>query len=449
MSDILHDAANAFLHLLQFDYHITLGDKKRRKTLSIITNEKDMFTHICGLDHLKDITKVTAIGSTEKIAVLRNILNKNTAKAITFQDIAPSVYLYENMSNKINPRTGKPYNIYDRILHINDIESILDNADNGTVYRWNNKKGGERYCKIRADYVLEIPSATYPDEKHYFFLVNTGKNKSKHYDTDNTPCVETKIMSAFSDRSDLTRNQDNPQTILEISKIIVKTHNVVFTKMHPSYQNQKDAEIAACVTPKTNMHPINERMAADVAVVSTDEICRNSKTLFDLYEMTKTESVSTQDIYDALSNDGIRLGNFNAFKDVVKRAEIEYAYNKLDVKDKPLFKEVYERVDTFIRPFADKDYSTWIRSPIRAKWERESNGPPKDERSIDDTLDPPDPPGGGGDEDNNKPVTNENDTVQKTDDKSKFKTKSSRFDEIIRQSVCDESYATPTSYFSK
>ena len=234
-NDILYDAAHAFSKMLEYDYHFILGDSKRQKTFSIISNEKDMFTHICGIDHLKDIPKATAKKSSEKIAILKNILSKK----ITYSDISGSQHLYETMSNKQNPITGSAYTIFDRISHLSSAESILDGCEKGTIYRWNNGPSGQRLSRIQADYVLTVPSNNHPEEIHYFFLVVTEDFKRKNV-KDNSAPIKTKIISAFSDRDKFLGNLSKPYTILEVSKIEVKTEKIVFTKTYPAYQKEKD-----------------------------------------------------------------------------------------------------------------------------------------------------------------------------------------------------------------
>lgn len=270
MSDVLYDAAKAFSHLIKYDYHFILGDSKRQKSFSIITNEKDMFNHVCGLDHLTDIPIVTAKNAREKVAIFKKILNNKSGNNITFSDISSSAYLYEKMSNQINPLTNSQYNIYDRIVHLSNVEKILDNSDKGTIYKWDNKKGGKRYSKIQADYVLVVPSKTHQEERHYFFLVKTDEVKLKRgQNNDRTTPIKTKIISAFSDRDNLVINQDRPRTILEVSKIDTKTKKYIFTKTHPAYQKEKD-ELAATKSIKGSL-PISSDNSKVVKMNITED----------------------------------------------------------------------------------------------------------------------------------------------------------------------------------
>lgn len=108
MSDILQKAAKAYNQLLGSEYTCVFGDRKRNKLFSIITNSKETFTHVCGLDHIKDKPIVIGKNAAQKTAIFRKILNKE----ISFSDIENSEYLYQDMSQKNNPVTNKPYNIY-------------------------------------------------------------------------------------------------------------------------------------------------------------------------------------------------------------------------------------------------------------------------------------------------------------------------------------------------
>ena len=230
MTDILYNAAKSFKNLLKYDYHFVLGDSKRQKTFSIISNEKEMFTHICGIDHLRDIAAVTAKRLDEKAAIFKNILRKK----IKYSDIVHSKYLHTNMSNRNNPHTNSPYTIEDRIIHLSNIENILDNSFKGKIYKWTGGKTSNRNCKIQADYLLTIPSDVSHKEKYYFFLVKVNNNNDKSIP------IKTKIISAFADSEDLTVNLANPYTILELSKIEIKTNTTIFTQTYPSYQKEKD-----------------------------------------------------------------------------------------------------------------------------------------------------------------------------------------------------------------
>ena len=266
MSDVLYDAAKAFSQLLDYDYKFVLGNSKRQKTFTIISNEKEMFTHVCGLEHLTDVPDVTGKKESEKVAIYKNILKKN----IVFSDIADSAYLYHPMSCSINPQTNSNYNIYDRIVDMSRIETILDDSYSGAIYKWDYCKCCVRYTKIMADYVLVIPSKIIPNEKHYFFLVQINRRDFKGKNKKDTP-IKTIIISAFSDGTDLVAGQFRLGTILEVSKIDIKNKKTLFTQTYPSYQKEKD-ELAK---------KQSESKSSNGSISPTDEqksLCLSAKT---------------------------------------------------------------------------------------------------------------------------------------------------------------------------
>lgn len=81
MPDILQDAAKAYENLLKYDYSFVFGDKKRNKMFTIINNDEETFTHICGLDHFnekgrpeKNAEKVFAKNSAQKKQFIKKYL---------------------------------------------------------------------------------------------------------------------------------------------------------------------------------------------------------------------------------------------------------------------------------------------------------------------------------------------------------------------------------------
>ena len=312
MPDVLYDAARAFSQLLNYDYHFVLGDSKRQKSFTIVTNERDMFNHVCGLDHLTDIPVVTAKTSREKIAVFKKILN-NKHNNITFSDIASSTHLYESMSSQINPQTNSQYNIYDRIVHMSKVEDILDNSDKGTIYKWDNRRGGDRCSKIKADYVLVVPSKNHIEEKHYFFLVQTEDTKLKNRtENDRTSPIKTKIISAFSDRDNLVATQVRPRTILEVSKINIKSKKIIFTKTHPAYQKEKNELLATQSAQSTLSNPSGTSKVTKISISEDNNIPTN----------IRIQGNGTAVLYPTIPPNGSLEGLFNQFiETLVKRLD--------------------------------------------------------------------------------------------------------------------------------
>lgn len=239
MSDILQEAAKAYIQLLGSEYTCVFGNKKRNKLFSIITNSKETFTHVCGLDHIKDKPIVIGRSAAQKTAIFRKILNEK----ISFSDIENSEYLYKNMSQKNNPVTNKPYNIYDRISHMCDLEEILDNAykSNGKLYKWDKNKIYGKNTKINADYVFVVPSAN-KGENHYFFMNIVNRNDVFSLKKENNVPIKLQVISAFADSADFIIGLGSRYTLLEITKIDLATRLPIFTKTLKNYQTEKSKQ---------------------------------------------------------------------------------------------------------------------------------------------------------------------------------------------------------------
>lgn len=71
MDDLLFKAAEAYKELMNYEYILIGGTSKRKIIISILSSDADKFTHVCGLDHLKDIPSVTAKKSREKEMIFK------------------------------------------------------------------------------------------------------------------------------------------------------------------------------------------------------------------------------------------------------------------------------------------------------------------------------------------------------------------------------------------
>lgn len=156
------------------------------------------------------------------------------------------------MSNKINPATNAPYNIYDRIVHMCDLEKILDSSldNDGMMYKWDKNRSRGRDTKLGGDYVLVVPSKNkssnkYNDEEfHYFFMGVINKDELSTAGKQNNIPIKLKIISAFADRENLVVGLGPRHSILEISKKDVASKATIFTKTRPSYQQTKSSAIS-------------------------------------------------------------------------------------------------------------------------------------------------------------------------------------------------------------
>jgi len=127
MGDILA-AAKAYTHLLDVEYRIVLGKKKKQISLSI-DFEKLHFYHLAGLHYLKDLADTL---KGDRAIVFDKILNGNITQALL--------------------ETSRHYpEIAERIQYLTFLESIIDS--NKTVFKYNKKL--EAFSAIQADFLLK------------------------------------------------------------------------------------------------------------------------------------------------------------------------------------------------------------------------------------------------------------------------------------------------------
>lgn len=216
MSDLLLEAAKEYKELMNYEYVISGGTGKRKLILSILSSEANTFTHVSGLDHLKDIPAVTSTKLREKEKIFKNILKGK----ITYETISKSKYFENSFSDTTNETV---FNIKTRIEYITKIKYFFDNIYSGTFYKWNKNKCNlsttRRNCQISADFMISVPTDK-PNINMYlfFFCNNKGKN--------NEP-MKLNLFSAFSDTGSLAAGQQKFLTILKEERINIHTKEVV------------------------------------------------------------------------------------------------------------------------------------------------------------------------------------------------------------------------------
>lgn len=232
MEDCLKKLADSFLRAIQYDYIYTLGDKKRKIKISIVSNKRGNFTHVFGLDHLKESSIVIGNNIKQKEKIFSKIVDKK----ITMDDIKQDPNLNSPIEKTWNELEQRPYTIYDRIILLEKFDEILDESGNGKIYPWNNSdcqvvtnEGVPRRISIEADYVLTMPTKRSENEKYYFFLYLDNKRNT------NSEEISLVVHSAFVDCCDLVRGQHSKYTILKLDKRArdKKTENLY---IHPNYK---------------------------------------------------------------------------------------------------------------------------------------------------------------------------------------------------------------------
>jgi hypothetical protein len=227
MEDILYKAALTFQKINEYDYIFTLGNSHRQITITFATTAKGEFTHIVGLDHLKDIPVVTAKTLRQKEAVYKKILKGK----ITYNHISHSQYI----NSITNPEQS--YDIQKRISMFQYADATLDNSYTGIFLKWNRNKscitlsnGASIHSTIVADYLLVVPIECIPNEKMYFFMYQTNKDASK------TEPIKLHIFSVFTETTDLTGGQEKTYTILKTTKYHIKTKKTHCLYTRPSFK---------------------------------------------------------------------------------------------------------------------------------------------------------------------------------------------------------------------
>ena len=112
---------------------------------------------------------------------------------------------------------------------------------------------------------------------------------------------------------------------------------------------------------------INQILSDKITVLSSDRLFRRAKDIVDVYALSHCTKVKTADIYNACEKIGREIQPFEAFYE--RKEEVRHAYNKLkNIESKPSFDDIYNYLDRFLHPFAEKDISakTWDSDAL--KW---------------------------------------------------------------------------------
>lgn len=236
MDDILYTCACNFDKLSKYNYHFTLGNRKKLIVKIDMRFLKENFTHIIGLDHLTDIPDFNAHNKGNKRFMFEKIKNRK----INLSHISKSNF-YNHPLKQSYSKTNSSYTVYDRISALINIATILETSINGKFMTWDKYKcniklpdGTYRTSNIEADYLLAIPSPHNNNEHFFFFMYEIHRKKEQE------KIINLAVHSAFVDNVDLTFGQDKSYTIMQVSRMHSKTKQVEILGTHPSYQKEKD-----------------------------------------------------------------------------------------------------------------------------------------------------------------------------------------------------------------
>jgi hypothetical protein len=237
MKDALVQAALSYKELLDTEYEFKLGTSSRKMIVTLISSTKGEFLHTVGLHHLEDIARFQTKKIYEKEIIFKDICKgKITMKNLSEQ----SKMLKKPISCSINPRTGNCYCVEDRIIALENLAAILDNAYSGSFHKWEQKnartvtkEGTSRSSKISADYLLAVPTEIKGENIFIFLRIDNRDEAAK----DKSVPIKLSIFSAFPDTAAL-QNGQHKYTILEESKISKSTGEKEQLYILPSYNSQ-------------------------------------------------------------------------------------------------------------------------------------------------------------------------------------------------------------------
>lgn len=146
----ISDAAKAFSKLLDIEYQIILGKKKKTILLSIIF-DKNHFSHLAGLQYLEDISDLFR---SRRDIVFDKILNNS----ITYSQIESSSFYPQ---------------IKERIEYLYFLEEIFDS--NKTVFKYNPQM--EVFSTIQADFLLKNQIQS----RNIFTFLANDKKSGKYF----------------------------------------------------------------------------------------------------------------------------------------------------------------------------------------------------------------------------------------------------------------------------
>lgn len=241
MKDALVQAAMSYKKLLDREYEFRLGTSSRKMLVTLISSTKGEFLHTIGLHHLEDIARFQTKKTYEKEIIFKDICNgKITLKHLGEQ----SEMLRTPISGSINPVTGNCYCVEDRILALQDLASILNNAYMGSFCKWEQKnariktqEGAYRSSKISADYMLAVPTEN-KGENIFIFLRTYNREEAAK---DKSIPIKLSVFSAFPDTADWQTGQYK-YTILEESRISLDGKERKQLFILPSYRAQLKVE---------------------------------------------------------------------------------------------------------------------------------------------------------------------------------------------------------------
>jgi len=99
---------------------------------------------------------------------------------------------------------------------------------------------------------------------------------------------------------------------------------------------------------------VDDILADKISVLSSKRIFRRAKDLVDVYAFSDCTETTTCRLIEIMNRKGRVLDDYDEF--INRKSNLEHAYNRLrNVEGKPDFSGVYKQLETFLKPFIEKN----------------------------------------------------------------------------------------------
>lgn len=114
----------------------------------------------------------------------------------------------------------------------------------------------------------------------------------------------------------------------------------------------------------------NEVIADKIYILSTPLIYKHrAKDIVDTYNLSKCLEIETENVYHINQMRGRTFQNYDGFLN--HKLELQHAYERLrEIDGKPDFKELYNHLHKFLKPFISGEQSEMIWNPEKFIWDK-------------------------------------------------------------------------------
>lgn len=112
----------------------------------------------------------------------------------------------------------------------------------------------------------------------------------------------------------------------------------------------------------------NEILCDKISTISSDAVYKHrAKDLIDVYALSHCVKIVPSEIFDTAKATNRNIGSFDAFFN--RRADVSHAYSKLKgIDGKPPFDDLYSYIESFVKPFAERNHSQIVWDSDSRVW---------------------------------------------------------------------------------